>query len=928
MAGKHRLVSLGLLWLGLMPTLALPASSREGVETPAAVMAQGANPRQLLQRGLTVYENDEFTEAIELWQEATRRFQDSNAIDDRLGEALAYNYMSLAYQHLRDWENAGQAIDRSLEILENWTDSQSSTYFEVYAKVLNTRGTLQHSRDRDVEAALQSWQEAARYYAEAGDDRGVVTSQLNQAQALQGLGLSLQANRLLGEIYRSLNAQVDSQIKATALRDFGKVLRQMGLLDETENELGSLEVLQESLQIQENLHIKNRAETWLELGNTQRALAERAIAFSKYDEDLEYARSTLESYQFAVRDARDAGELSLESKAWLNLLGWAAASGQELPGLASFQYGIEQQLDRLPLSRDRVYMRLNLAWNLTCFKQDMDTQIPSCMSVARRQYLLDPEKHSENAPILAKRQEIANQITWTEIAEILGEAVRESRELNDKVAEAYALSQLGGVYELTEDWENAKTVTQTALNQARSLDYFVPELEYRIEWQLGRLFGRENPELAISYYEEAANSLKSARSDLLALESDLQFSFRDNTEPLYRELLALLLPPEKDHIPGETLKKALFYAEEIQLSELASFLRCDLGSLRVDKIEDTGKPQEDLANQLNDLIERDAKADRSTAFVYTILFEDRVSIILKTPDSDAPLQYFEGKPRPGGKSLNEIISQTQNLLGQPAGSFVKPEVKESLQELYEILIEPMKEALDEDTLDTLVFVLDGNLRNIPISALYDGENYLVDRNYAVAVSPAIQLLKISRIDPDRIEVLIAASTQDRENEFENFSSIDREIVLQQINGIQIILDSKNYRSKILLDEHFTQENLGEEIAGHPYSIVHTIAHGQFDNDPNQTFIMTGNQPQSTNRADYTIGINEVGELLQGSVQRREQPIDLLVLSACQTASGNNRAVLGIAGISIKSGANGTLAPLWDVSQESTAELMVKFYEYL
>ena len=112
-----------------------------------------------------------------------------------------------------------------------------------------------------------------------------------------------------------------------------------------------------------------------------------------------------------------------------------------------------------------------------------------------------------------------------------------------------------------------------------------------------------------------------------------------------------------------------------------------------------------------------------------------------------------------------------------------------------------------------------------------------------------------------------------------------------------------------------------------HNIIHLITHGQFSSDLEETFILTDDDSKNpNNRNDYSININEFSNLLKS--QEQNIPIELLVLSACETADGDNRAVLGIAGIAVKSGADATIAPVWKVDQKDTTKLMTEFYKNL
>jgi len=104
-----------------------------------------------------------------------------------------------------------------------------------------------------------------------------------------------------------------------------------------------------------------------------------------------------------------------------------------------------------------------------------------------------------------------------------------------------------------------------------------------------------------------------------------------------------------------------------------------------------------------------------------------------------------------------------------------------------------------------------------------------------------------------------------------------------------------------------------------YPIVHLATHGQFSSNAADTFIVTW---------DEKVNVKEFDRLLRSRAGDNQQPIELLVLSACETASGDNRAALGLAGVAIRSGARSTVATLWQVNDESTAIFMTEFYRQL
>lgn len=126
-------------------------------------------------------------------------------------------------------------------------------------------------------------------------------------------------------------------------------------------------------------------------------------------------------------------------------------------------------------------------------------------------------------------------------------------------------------------------------------------------------------------------------------------------------------------------------------------------------------------------------------------------------------------------------------------------------------------------------------------------------------------------------------------------------------------------SQVLLNQEFTTGKFQETFKGLGFSVVHLATHGQFSFNLEETFLFTW---------DGRINVKDFDKLLQTRIQGDANPIGLLVLSACQTADGDRRAGLGLAGMAVRSGAGSTLATLWSVSDNSTAQLMIEFYRQL
>jgi CHAT domain-containing protein len=432
-------------------------------------------------------------------------------------------------------------------------------------------------------------------------------------------------------------------------------------------------------------------------------------------------------------------------------------------------------------------------------------------------------------------------------------------------------------------------LTEQALQRLSAFD--TPELAYLWQWQLGRLYQlQEKPKEAIAAYTLAFQLLQSLRQDLVATNPDIQFTFRDAVEPVYRELVALLLQPspaalQQGEVSQDNLKKARDVIEALQLAELNNFFQeaC---------LE--GKPQ-----QIDQL-------DPKAAVVYSIILPERLAVILSIPGR--PLRYYGTTLTSGSGSGEGEVERTFDDLVATLNPFISsPNPLVPNQKMYNWLIRPAEAELAKNGIKTLVFVLDGVLRGVPVSALHDGKQYLIE-TYNVALTPGLQLFNPRRPALEKSSVLVGGLTESRLG----FSALPS--VTQEVKNI-----AKIASTNVLLDGEFTRSPLETKIQSNTFPIVHLATHGQFSSLAEDTFLLTW---------DERINVKNLDQLLRERNQFVRSPIELLILSACQTAAGDKRAALGLAGVAVRSGARSTLATLWSVEDESTADFMTKFYQVL
>ena len=820
------------LWLGLLAfwltTIAIPAvaahrvdpaaeviPSHESIQTPTK--ANRRDTYDLLQQGKIAYEAGKYTEAVQHWQQATNQYEKNN---NTAYQALSANYLALAYQELGEWRKAEASVNLSQQLLENYAPRRRETanLTAIAAQTANTKGSLQLAMGQ-AELALRSWQQAEDYYRQDEDNLGLYGSKLNQAQAMQHLGLYRRAQKTLTQLRGNLNEQEDLQLKALGLRSLGNALLVTGSLEESQ------EVLEESLALSKKFGSPEATSaTLFSLGNVARTSGD-------YDKAIAY-------YQQAAATTNNplsAAESQVNQIALLT-------SQQQWDDLESLVPQAQENLTALTPSRRVLYAKVSLAKNLV----DLETKNLNFVSYNK------------------------------DIPKLLDSTVEEAKGLDDVRSQSYALGTLGYWYEGQQDYPKAQEATESALTLAVNSN--APDISYQWQWQLGRLLQAQGDRKgAIAPLSEAVATLQDIRSDLVATNTDVQFSFRESVEPIYRNLVSLLL---QDNPSQGNLIQARETIESLQLAELENYFReacIDAKPKQIDSV------------------------DNKAAVIYPIILGDRISTIVSLPNS--PLVYYEQKV-----AETEIEDTLEKLLQSFNPIFSSKKRLQLSQQVYTWLISPAEAKLDSAKIETLVFVLDGSLRNLPMAALHDGQQYLIEK-YRVALTPGLQLLEPASFQNEELKAVVAGLSESNQG----FAALPG--VKSELNEI-----SQRISAQTLLDSEFTDESLRDQIRATSSPLVHLATHGQFSSDPEETFIVTWNDQ---------IKVKEFESLLRVREETVDaKPIELLVMSACQTATGDKRAALGIAGVAVRSGARSTLATLWSVKDDSTVVLMEKFYQQL
>lgn len=832
--GHYLSIGIGMMWLVSTIAVATPPQPAPIPSVAAGSSAQRSeNQSTWVQKGKAAYHQGQWLEAITAWEQALALF---TASQDALNQATVLGNLALAYQQLGRSQQANQAITRSLELLGQ--HQHNASHRLQRAEALNIQGQVRWLQGQ-AESAQQAWQQAETAFRQERDEAGEIRALINQTRALRALGLYHNARSKLEQVQQVLQQQPDSLLKAAGLLNYGDTLRLLGNLQRSQ------EVLTQSLTMAQRLQSPpDVAAAYLSLGNLLRAQPEKTIATIQQARDYyQSAISTATSPLMQAQAHLSQLRLSIES---------AQANQPWSPGVMRRHLEvIDTLLPQLPVSRSAIDVRINYAELLIKLRSQGQALRPALT-----------------------------------IAQHLSTAIQQAHDHQDSRTESYALGYLGHLYEQQQQWAQAQSLTEQALKLAEITH--TPDISYQWYWQLGRLLRQQQQqEAAITAYLQAVKTLKQIRNDLVSNNLDVQFSFRESVEPIYRELVGLLLPTREPKAAGNRtaevnqtrLKQAREVIESLQLAELDNYFReacLEARAVQIDQI------------------------DSQAAVLYPIILSDRLDVVLSLPD---------GTLRHHSQPISRAA--LQKSIGEMRATFALSSVPRQrlpiLQRFYDLLIRPFESDLANSNTQTLTFVLDGALRNLPMSALHDGQQFLIEK-YRLALTPGMQLLPTRPLVRQDLRVLVGGVSEANQD----FSPLPG--VVREIENIRAVLPAE-----VLFNQQFTRAAFQQKIEKTPYPVVHLATHAQFSSNRDQTFVLAWND---------RIDVNTLSQLLQTREHTVRAPVELLVMSACQTAEGDDRAILGLAGVAVRSGARSTIATLWPVNDASAERFMTLFYREL
>lgn len=466
---------------------------------------------------------------------------------------------------------------------------------------------------------------------------------------------------------------------------------------------------------------------------------------------------------------------------------------------------------------------------------------------------------------------------------ILSDVVNGAAVIGNRRLKSQALGNMGRIYEDAGRFSDALSYTRRAVFEAQSVT--ATELLYLWHWQSGRLLskqGRDND--ALVAYRSAVRTLQASRMDS-APECQVfnQIPYDSVIEPISMGFIDLLLrrPASSGEMDGgqQVLSEVIEVLEAMKIAEMQDYLQDNcLSALQPWKTGLKGIEQQ-------------------TAVVYPISLEDRIEIVI----------YLKGTMRrisvPVGKNQFDLEIQ---LFRQQLEDITRKDYLIPAKKLYDWIIAPIESELASSKIDTILFVPQGGLRRIPLSALHDGKNFLI-RKYSVATAQGFSLISPLVFIKENMSVLSIGITES----VQGFPPL--ESVGEELDAIGQIYPGVTLKNKDVL-----MNRVKQELKDGSYSIVHFATHGEIGKTPKQTFLLAW---------DGKITMDYFEQFMAPNRYRRN-PVELLVLSACQTAAGSDLSGLGLAGIGLKAGARSSLGTLWSVDDRAASALVAEFYHNL
>ena len=805
-----------------------------------------------------------------------------------------------------------------------------------------------------LQQAIRKWEQALPFWQKMGNKEQEALLNLSLGRLYSDLGFKAKALAYYNQALTLYQALKDREGEATTLNNIGHVYSALG------EKQKALDYYQQALPL--SRAVGDRAGEAITLNNI-------GVVY----DDLGEKQKALDFYQQALPLRLAVGDRAGEATTLNNIGGVYDALGEKQKALDYYQQSLP--LSRAVGDRTgeaRTLNNISSVYDDLGEKQKaldyLQQSLPLSQAVGDR---------SQEATTLNNIGRVYDALGEKQKAlDYYQQALPLFRALAYRFGEAATLNNIGLVYSDLGEKQKALDYYQQALTLSRAVGNRSGEAT-TLNNIAALLQKQKQPQLAIIFYKQSVNVYETLRGDIKGLSKELQQTYTESVAYTYRNLSDLLLeqdrileaqrvldllkvqelddylqtvrgnnntekgiaklPPEQKIDAGieSVLAKAVNIGQEIsqlqerrklngkltpseekqlaqlweQQEKIVENFNKFIESPEVLALIDQLKPQTrsaDLLNRLGDLgslPDNLKKLDQNAVLLYPLILEDRLEIILTTPDSPPVRRTVKVSK----KELNQTISQFRSSLSNIADS------KKPAQKLYEWLINPIENDLKTAQAKTIIYAPDSQLRYIPLAALYDGKQWLIER-YRINNITAASLTDFNTKPELKMQILAAAFTQGRyqfkigEQPFD-FSGL--RFAGKEINQLAKTVAATTK----FIDTDFNPQIIPQMDS---YTIVHWATHAAFvPGTPEQSFVLFGDGTPVT---------------LKDMKKWQFKNLDLIVLSGCETGLGGNFGtgieILGLGYQLQSAGARAVIASLWSVDDGGTQVLMNNFYANL
>jgi CHAT domain-containing protein/uncharacterized protein HemY len=813
------------------------------------IQSRKAEADRLLKQGSERRRANDYNNAIQLDLKALAICQEIRYSECKVD---AFNGLGLAYDSLRKYEKAIEYYRQSLEIARESKELKNEVVSLL--KLGNA-----YFRLGQYKKAINFYEQSLAINKQIGDLKGESNSLIGLGNVYNSLA---QYQRAIDFYQQSLKASKqigDNNAESTLLNNLGTIYDSLGQYQR------AIDFFQLSLEIKKQIGDRNGESNSLSnLGNTYNSLGQ-------YQKAIDF-------FQQSLAIDKQIGDLNGESYSLNNI-------GNSYNSLGQYQRAIDFYQQSLEISKqigDRkgegsLLNNLGFVYN----------------SLRQYQRAIDSFQQS----LVIKRQ------------------------IGDLNGEAGSLNNLGIAYNYLGQYQQAIDFYQQSSTISREIG------DRRVKGSalanLGEIFSKvKHLELAILFYKQSINVRESIRKDIKKLDKDLQQSYLATVENTYRDLADTLLQQNR-------IMEALQVLDLLKVQELEDYLKNIKGSDRSaqgvrllapeqafsDKLlavsfENSKDINNQLANQIQQLPKTEInkvpdylnQIPQGTVLLYPFILGDRLEIILFAPNNP-PIRRTV---KIAGAELKELTDDFRNDL---LDSYFF-DVKSSAAKLYDILIKPIEADLVQFNTKTILYAPDGQLRYVPLAALYDGKQWLAEK-YQISNLIAYTLTDLRHSSRNLQPNILAGAFGGKAGE----KKFGEDGLPATIIEVDKITDYFQDRAIALKENQFSRQAVESKFKNH--NVLHFATHAALNSgNPDQSYIIFGNGDR--------IHLNEIDDW-------QIPNMELMVLSACQTGFSeiaNGIEILGFGYQLQKAGVKNSIASLWKVKDEGTQVLMDNFYSSL